>query len=442
MTLRLSTIMGLAAAVGLVVSGSSALAAPSNSLCVNMGGTGGCYGTLAGAIAAASNGDTIHIAGSASPYLEHLQIAKSLSLVGDSPATTIVDGSHSGQVIYINAAVTVTLSNLTLRNGSGGASNSFDSYGGALHNRFGTVTLNNVVVSGSHTGTTGPGFGRNGGGIYNESAHLTLNNSLVTGNATGNGGVSFVTGGDGGSGGGISLDDGNLSLYTSTLSGNQTGTGGEGGGASGASGSGGGVYLFGFLPDDNIQATISTTTFSGNATGLGQTLVAGGDGGGLFVSGYVTVTITNTTLAYNTMDVGSLGGGIGNTHGPVYLKNSLLAHNHNAAGSGNLNDCSGTIDSRGYNLLMEPLCVITATVGDQFFVGGLLVAPLANNGGPTLTNALPAGSPAVDAADNSACSPTDQRGFARPAFGGAALRCDIGAFELYRFSLRLPLVLR
>ncbi len=58
------------------------------------------------------------------------------------------------------------------------------------------------------------------------------------------------------------------------------------------------------------------------------------------------------------------------------------------------------------------------------------LGPLAANGGPTWTRALPAGSPAVDAAAE--CSDwagnpvtTDQRGVARPQ--GSA--CDAGAFE-------------
>ena len=55
-----------------------------------------------------------------------------------------------------------------------------------------------------------------------------------------------------------------------------------------------------------------------------------------------------------------------------------------------------------------------------------LLGPLADNGGPTPTMALLPGSPAIDAGDDSACPPTDQRGVARPQ----GLACDIGAFEL------------
>jgi hypothetical protein len=58
---------------------------------------------------------------------------------------------------------------------------------------------------------------------------------------------------------------------------------------------------------------------------------------------------------------------------------------------------------------------------------------LADNGGPTRTIALLAGSPAIDAGDITAAPFTDQRGFPRPA-GSAP---DIGAFE---FGSMLPVM--
>jgi hypothetical protein len=54
----------------------------------------------------------------------------------------------------------------------------------------------------------------------------------------------------------------------------------------------------------------------------------------------------------------------------------------------------------------------------------ILLASLADNGGTTLTHALLAGSPAIDAASSS-CPEVDQRLIARP-FGPA---CDVGAYE-------------
>ena len=57
-----------------------------------------------------------------------------------------------------------------------------------------------------------------------------------------------------------------------------------------------------------------------------------------------------------------------------------------------------------------------------------LLGPLQNNGGPTQTMALSAGSPAIGHADNAFAPATDQRGFTRLDEPGEAT--DIGAFEL------------
>jgi hypothetical protein len=48
---------------------------------------------------------------------------------------------------------------------------------------------------------------------------------------------------------------------------------------------------------------------------------------------------------------------------------------------------------------------------------------MADNGGLTLTHALLASNPAIDAGDNAVCPATDQRGVARDA------ACDVGSFE-------------
>ena len=53
-----------------------------------------------------------------------------------------------------------------------------------------------------------------------------------------------------------------------------------------------------------------------------------------------------------------------------------------------------------------------------------MLAPLADNGGPTASVALLPGSPAIDAA-GAVCPPVDQRGVTRPARAA----CDVGAFE-------------
>jgi hypothetical protein len=81
---------------------------------------------------------------------------------------------------------------------------------------------------------------------------------------------------------------------------------------------------------------------------------------------------------------------------------------------------------------VDPAVTVAAGVGNKVGVADPMLGPLADNGGPTMTHALLAGSPAIDAGPNPV--PTfvgnefDQRGvgFARIAFGVA----DAGAFEL------------
>ena len=69
-------------------------------------------------------------------------------------------------------------------------------------------------------------------------------------------------------------------------------------------------------------------------------------------------------------------------------------------------------------------------------VGGLggnpvidaMLGPLQNNGGPTMTMALLAGSPAIGQADNALAPATDQRGVTRLDQPGELI--DMGAYEL------------
>jgi hypothetical protein len=85
--------------------------------------------------------------------------------------------------------------------------------------------------------------------------------------------------------------------------------------------------------------------------------------------------------------------------------------------------------SQGHNLLGEnPGSGLQKT---DIVNANPLLGPLQNNGGPTQTQALLSGSPAIDKGSNTNCPSTDQRGKARPKDGdgnGKAV-CDIGSFE-------------
>ena len=93
---------------------------------------------------------------------------------------------------------------------------------------------------------------------------------------------------------------------------------------------------------------------------------------------------------------------------------------------------SGSIVSNGYNLSSDGTCPFNGP-GDLQNTDPKL-GPLQNNGGPTFTQALLAGSPAIDAGNPNGCTDgngilltTDQRGYPRPEKPGG--RCDIGAYE-------------
>src|SRR5262249_31184738 len=108
----------------------------------------------------------------------------------------------------------------------------------------------------------------------------------------------------------------------------------------------------------------------------------------------------------------------GGIKGGGTLKNTIVANNFPGG------NCAVVGVSAGHNLSSDGSCGFTAP-GDLNNTDPML-GPLTNNGGPTETHALLAGSPAIDAGSGD-CPPAgaDQRGIVRAQ--GAA--CDIGAYE-------------
>lgn len=186
-----------------------------------------------------------------------------------------------------------------------------------------------------------------------------------------------------------------------------------------AANDGGGVGNSGTL-------TMTNCTVSGNFALL--------LGGGISNSG--TLSLVSCTVTANDSSFNNLVGGISNSAGTTTLRNTIVAGNQ-GVDEPNLR---GSFISAGYNIIGEfgvNLPLITPTTGDQFDVSdaAVLLGPLANNGGPTSTHALGAGSLAIDKGHSSSTT-TDQRGLTRPcdladvtnATGGDG--ADVGAFEL------------
>jgi parallel beta-helix repeat protein len=74
------------------------------------------YPTIQEAINYASDGDAVFVR--AGTYLENIIVNKSVSLIGENPENTIIDGQRVGTVIYVNASY-VTIANFTVQNGAG-----------------------------------------------------------------------------------------------------------------------------------------------------------------------------------------------------------------------------------------------------------------------------------------------------------------------------------
>lgn len=243
--------------------------------------------------------------------------------------------------------------------------------GGGVHNN-GSLTLTDVTVSDNTS---------NVGGVRN-NGYLNMHNTTVSANT----------------GGGI-YNDGTLTVTSSTIS-NNTITGQD---------SGGGIRNLDYLY--MINSTVSNNTAS--------------HGGG--ISNTATVFMTNVTLTGNNSP--GVGANFFGDATSIHAQNTVVA---NPQGGGNNCFLGPTSSFTGTNNLEYPDTSCRFTANGDIQNQDPKLEPLQYNGGSTATHRLLSGSPAIDAADNAACSSIDQRGEARPYdgdFDGAPV-CDIGAFEL------------
>jgi CSLREA domain-containing protein len=304
---------------------------------------------------------------------EAVQAANSDVLFGGCPAGSGLDTIPlSGGVVYgltrsgapennsLSGDLDITSDLMITNDGTGPAVIDGSAAGDrVLHLLNGATTIQRVTISGGRAGSGA------GGGIYAYSGTLDLEDSTISGNS-------------GGFGGGIAGAD-TVQLRNVTIFGNQSTVSGGG---------------FAKAPNGAI-ATFNNVTVAGNTADSDAGGTAG-DGGGVALVGTVS---------------------------PLTMKNTIVAGNVDAtpAPGTNAPDCDTSPFSLGHNLIGDPAnCGYSASSSDLVGVDPLL-GPLAANGGPTPTEALRAGSPAINAGGVD-CAPADQRGATRS-------HCDLGAYE-------------
>jgi len=349
------------------------------------------------ACAAGSGADTIRLPKGRFKLDTRLTVAHPLTIVGAGRLRSVIDADQSDRVLSMGQT-RLTLERLRIAGGKA------SSDGGGILDAGGSLTLVDASVTDSRTTGNGGGIAATNGG----DVHMVR--SIIAGNVAGQGGGGISAAGGSG-------DTSGVSIVESTISGNSSDT------AQGSAG-GGGIHLFQASALSAVRSTINGNDANvgggvaneSRAKFLNSTIAdnaaSGSDsrGGGVYSTG--SVTVTNTTLDGNRAGT---GGNLFLDSGSASFRNSLVGP---AADGGN---CGGDDPGDGGgNLEQGPS---GGSCGFDLVTLGL--GPLADNGGPTRTEALDRASPAVNSAQGPACPGSDQRGVPRQGSS-----CDSGAYEL------------
>jgi predicted outer membrane repeat protein len=297
-----------------------------------------------------------HVATGTSAVLQNLSItgghAESAAGIAND-GTLEVDSSN----IFSNTATdlaggigntgTLTLNSTTL------SGNSSANRGGAIFTNPGTtVTLNQSTIMDNHSGDNAGGIENDGGTLVVNASTFSDNRAQALGGGIDNNGALVVTGSTffhniaTGDGGGISNQRGSLTVSNSTFNANTAQSGGA------------------ITNVKAATATISSSTLAGNTALF--------DGGGINSMGTVPVKALDTIFANSATNAGQ------DIFGTIRGSNNLVRVGDAISGISN--------HDKSHNLVGTSDSPLDPHLGS-----------LADNGGPTQTMALQAGSPALHA---------------------------------------------
>jgi hypothetical protein len=307
-----------------------------------------------------------------------------------------------------------------------------------------TTVLDGFLITGGRAEHTLNLNEKRGGGIYNDGGSPIISNCVVMGNrATSNGAGMYSRKGEpviqncifqsntvvNGSGGALFSRENVLAVKDCVFWGNVV-----------TSGSGGAVCIqTGVLKMDGCEFYANKTTH---------------DGGGAFFSHASNLAITNCTFSSN-IATGGVGGALHIDQSDAVVVNCTFAENrstssgrafYNESGNSVVVNCvfsgngGGEITAAGGTITLARSIVpgwsgAANIIAEDVLDDEPLLTSLAENGGPTRTHALEAGSPAIGAGFPAGersiggrlvvVPSVDQRGYFRPHITGVS----IGAFE-------------
>lgn len=291
-----------------------------------------------------------------------LNVNSAIRLIGDGASSTTIAGGGQGRVAFVSEGAALYLAGVTVRGGNTGVN------GGGILN-IGSLTVVDSVFR-ENTADLGGAIASGGG-----SGRLVVDRTTLVGNTGGGGGLFLADAGS------------TAAIRNSTISGNS-----------------GLVHSGGVHVQSGVNVTLTNVTISANSSPAPVAMTVTSD---------AVATLTNVTIADN-VSTSQFKGAIAN-YADIIIRNTIIQD----AELGCFGD--GTFQSQGHNIGNDDSCSLSGP-GDMPSTDPML-DPLADNGGRTLTHALQAGSPAINAGDDAGCPFTDQRGYGRAGV------CDIGAFE-------------
>lgn len=238
--------------------------------------------SIKSAVSVVTTGGKVNVANGnyAGPGNTNIQIAKSVTITGQSRVGTVINAGGNSQIFIVQPGVTLALEKLTLKNGTA-------DMGGAIYSS-GTLKISDTSFNSNNA--------VRGGAIYNYAGNLTVTGGKFTKN-----GVTY-------NGAAIYNYDGKLTVINSTFTNNSATTEGWGGGIYNNGGTttvtgskfvgnnaehGGGIHnKIGYL-------TVTSSTFTGNTATIGGSAVCNGGDSSITYVNFCRITGNSAPSVYN-----------------------------------------------------------------------------------------------------------------------------------------------